>query len=81
MGIAQMLARLFQLITSASSMRQLDSYSNADPIAAVSFAAPEVKVGIATAVLIVSFCAFAQCTRISVHLSFMSFGYSICSSF
>lgn len=70
MGIAQIISRLFQVITSAGSMQQLSYYADSDPIAAASFAASEVKVGVATAVLIISFCAFAQCARLSVHLSF-----------
>ena len=67
----QVLARLFEIITQASALDQINSYALADPIGSTSFASAEVKVGLASAILLISFGAFAQCARLSVHLSFM----------
>ena len=52
-------------------MQQIEKYTDTDPIGAQSFTSPELKVAVATAVLLISFGAFAQCARLSVHLSFM----------
>lgn len=66
-----MLGRLFTIITQQSSLDQIAKYTSSDPIGANSFTSPETKVGLATAILLISFGAFAQCARLSVHLSFM----------
>lgn len=70
-GLGQVLGRLFVIITDQSSLNQIDKYTSSDPIGANSFTSPETKVGLATAILLISFGAFAQCARLSVHLSFI----------
>jgi uncharacterized membrane protein len=52
-------------------MAQVAYYSTQDPISNGSFASPQLKMGLSTAVLMLSFAAFAECARLSVHMSFM----------
>jgi hypothetical protein len=70
-GLGQVLGRLFVIITDQSSLNQISKNTSSDPIGSISFTSPEIKVGLATAILLISFGAFAQCARLSVHLSFM----------
>lgn len=70
-GLGQVLGRLFLILVDQYSLNQIEKYTSSDPIGSTSFTAPEIKVGLATAILLISFGAFAQCARLSVHLSFM----------
>jgi uncharacterized membrane protein len=70
-GLGQVLGRLFGIITDQAALNQINKYTSSDPIGSDSFTSPEIKVGLATGTLLISFGAFAQCARLSVHLSFM----------
>lgn len=69
--LVQVLSRMIPLVTTESSMAQVAYYSTQDPISVCSFASPQLKMGLSTAVLMLSFAAFAECARLSVHMSFM----------
>lgn len=71
-GLGQVLGRIFVILTTDENLQKIAYYGSVDPISSPSsFAAPEVKAGLATAVLLLSFGAFAQSARLAVHMSFM----------
>lgn len=71
MALSQIISRIYAVIGDPRIMDQYARYANADPIAKGSFAAPEVKLGIALAILIFSFIADAESARLAVHMGFL----------
>jgi hypothetical protein len=71
MALSQIISRLYEVVAAPENMEQYARYASADPIAGGSFAAPQVILGIALAILILSLASDAEAARLAVHLGFM----------
>jgi uncharacterized membrane protein len=71
-GVTLLASQLLLLLTDSARLEQIAKYSRNDPISGSnSLMGPELKLGIALAVLFVALITMTQCVRLSVHLSFL----------
>ncbi len=71
-GVTLLASQLLLLLTDAARLNQVATYSRNDPISGSnSLMSPEIKLGIALAILFVALLTMTQCVRLSVHLSFL----------
>lgn len=71
MALSQIISRIYEIVAVPEVMQQYAKYANADPIGHGSFASPEVKMGLALAILIFAFIADAESARLAVHMGFL----------